>query len=298
MHRPRTEGAGGGQRHKKRVRTPHNTREKQRQIALGHGETLMPNNIIYRTPNSEDSAYNSMGGYDGRPNRPNSIEIRRSYPAESVDGYAPVSPTYQQSTYPPTQQQIYDDAVYNAQNMYAGNGQGTMSPDYGPGTPSRGKARPSQPPPAPPSAGGTPTGSNANTPTRSRSISTGRNILPPPPPVPLETMSPPHMGMTNQQMHQMTNGNVSVAAKILARSHSTSRSGSPQLNSNMGPQDPNALVMAQLNNQINNLNNLNLQMSQQMNAINDLPPPPPIPEQVSVGYLTLCSLNLKLISII
>lgn len=286
MHRPRTDAASGGQqRHKKRVRTPHNTREKQRQIALGHGETLMPNNVIYRTPNSEDSAYNSMGGYDGRPNRPSSIEIRRSYPAESVDGgYAPVSPTYQQSTYPPSQQQMYDDGHYNNQNLYAtGNGQGTMSPsEYGPGTPSRGKARPSQPPPAPPSAGGTPNASNANTPTRGRSMSTGRDVLPPPPPVPLESMSPPHMAMSNQQMHQMTNGNASVAAKILARSHSTSRSGSPQLNSsNIGPQDPNALVMAQLNNQINNLNNLNLQMTQQMNALNDLPPPPPIPEQVS-----------------
>ena len=67
MHRPRTDGAasgggGGGQRHKKRVRTPHNTREKQRQIAIGHGETLMPNNVIYRTPNSvinNDETYNS-----------------------------------------------------------------------------------------------------------------------------------------------------------------------------------------------------------------------------------------------
>lgn len=45
-------GGGGGARHKKRVRQPHNTREKQRQIAIGHGETLMPNNVIYRTPNS------------------------------------------------------------------------------------------------------------------------------------------------------------------------------------------------------------------------------------------------------
>lgn len=79
--------------------------------------------------------------------------------------------------------------------------------------------------------------------------------------------------------HQMTNGNASIAAKILARSHSTSRSGSPQTSGSGVPIDPNALVMAQLNNQINNLNNLNIQMSQQMNnPMNDLPPPPPIPE--------------------
>lgn len=86
-------------------------------------------------------------------------------------------------------------------------------------------------------------------------------------------VSPPHM-------QQMTNGNASVAAKILARSHSTSRSGSPQLSASGIPVDQNALVMAQLNSQINNLNNLNLQMTQQMNSLNDLPPPPPIPEQV------------------
>lgn len=65
MHKPReggmagAGGAGGqggqggqGARNKKKVRAPHNTREKQRQIAIGHGETLMPNNVIYRTPNS------------------------------------------------------------------------------------------------------------------------------------------------------------------------------------------------------------------------------------------------------
>lgn len=285
MHRPRTEaGAGNGQRHKKRVRVPHNTREKQRQIALGHGETLMPNNVIYRTPNSvmssEDSAYNSMGGqYDTRPPRPDSIELRRSYPAEAVDGhgYAPVSPHYQTGGYP---QQIYDESMYNSQNLYgAPNGQGPMSPEsmYAPGTPSRGKPRPSQPPPAPPStgSGGTPTASSANTPTRNRSMSSQRDVLPPPPPVPMEVMNTP----PNQQMHHMTNGTSSVAAKLLARSHSTSRSGSPQLNHGTAL-DQNALVMAQLNNQINNLNNLNLQMTQQMNAMHDLPPPPPIPEQV------------------
>lgn len=85
----------------------------------------------------------------------------------------------------------------------------------------------------------------------------------------------------------MTNGTASVAAKILGRSHSTSRSGSPQLNASGIPVDQNALVMAQLNSQINNLNNLNLQMTQQMNnSINDLPPPPPIPEQVMNATLS------------
>lgn len=146
-----------------------------------------------------------------------------------------------------------------------------MSSDslYGPGTPTRGgqKIRPTQPPPAPPSSGsggGTPNASNGNTPTRGRSMSTGRDTLPPPPPIPESMQSPPH-GM---------NGGSSVAVKLLGRANSQSRSGSPQM-----PHDQNALIMQQLNNQINNLNSINLQMNQ-MNNLNDLPPPPPIPEQV------------------
>lgn len=141
---------------------------------------------------------------------------------------------------------------------------------YGPGTPTRGgtKPRPSQPPPAPPSSGsggGTPNVSNANTPTRGRSMSTGRDNLPPPPPIPEGIQSP---------QQQPMNGGASVAAKILARSHSTSRAGSPQL-----LPDQNALIMQQLNNQIINLSSINMQMNA-MNSMNDLPPPPPIPEQV------------------
>lgn len=124
MHKPRTDGNNaGGQRHKKRVRTPHNTREKQRQIAIGHGETLMPNNMIYRTPNSivnnEEPIYNSSKykdlvffllillikiiisdvDYYERPNRPNSIELRRSYQPEQVDGYDPSSQYQQNQNY-------------------------------------------------------------------------------------------------------------------------------------------------------------------------------------------------------
>lgn len=273
MHKPRTDGNAGGQRHKKRVRTPHNTREKQRQIAIGHGETLMPNNMIYRTPNSivnnDESIYNSNVDYYERPNRPNSIELRRSYQPEQVDGY---DPSYHQNqNY--QNQDSYDE--YNHQQIY-GQGQGPMSSEniYSPGTPSRTKPRPSQPPPAPPSSGsgGTPNASNANTPTRGRSMSTGRDTLPPPPPIPEGIQSP---------VLPINGG--SVAAKILARSHSTSRAGSPQMNTGM-QSDPNTLIMQQLNNQINNLNSINMQMAQ-LNAMNDLPPPPPIPDQVKFEKL-------------
>ena len=254
-HKPKSSEVTGGKRQNKRVRQPTNTREKQRQIAIGHGETLMPNNVIYRTPNSiinqpqqEVPVYSSTDYYDGRPNRPNSIELRRSYPDGSDGGYGPVSPNYQhQMSY---QQMGGDDSAYNS-SMY-GQGQQMESP-YAPGTPSRGgKLRPSQPPPAPPSSGsgGTPNVSNANTPTRGRSMSTGRDVLPPPPPIP--ELSPPH------QM-PVANGGI---LRHPGRTSMNTRNDSPQRH------DLNNHVMAQLNSQINNIN------------INDLPPPPPVPDQV------------------
>ncbi|XP_011292263.1 actin-binding protein WASF2 isoform X5 [Musca domestica] len=327
MHKPRQDGGASGRGHKKRVRTPHNTREKQRQIAIGHGETLMPNNVIYRTPNSvvnEEAGYGSMGIYDTRPPRPNSIELRRSYQSEQIDGvYGPLSPQtagqmmanaqgggsqyattgYAANGMHPSQQmlhqqqagmqqqhahaqQMYEDALYHqSQGLYGqtGQGGGPMSPEpiYAPGTPSRTKPRPSVPPPAPPgSNGGTPTASNANTPTRGRSMSTSRDALPPPPPIPdgmVNTNSP-------SQMLAAMNGAVPgasghIAAKILARTNSTSRAGSPQLAPNNSVQDANAMVMAQLNNTINSFNTMSLGGGGQMNSLNDLPPPPPVPDQ-------------------
>lgn len=250
-------GSGAGKRQKTRVRQPTNTREKQRQIAIGHGETLMPNDVIYRTPNQiinqqDITIYSSTDHYDGRNTmRPNSIELRRTYP-EGQDGYAQASPHYQQQM----SYQMNDDSAYGTDRYGSSiynQGQQMESP-YAPGTPSRGgKLRPSQPPPAPPSSGsgnGTPNASNANTPTRSRSMSQGRDVLPPPPPIP--ELSPPHQ---MQGMQPMNGG-------ILRRT-SLNRNDSPQRH------DLNNHVMSQLNSQIDNMN------------INDLPPPPPIPEQVS-----------------
>lgn len=68
LNRPRQDGGAGGaagrgnKKQKTKIRVPHNTREQQRQRALVHGETLMPNNVIYRTPNSmvnEEAGYGS-----------------------------------------------------------------------------------------------------------------------------------------------------------------------------------------------------------------------------------------------
>lgn len=91
-HRPRNDGSGGGGgRHKKRVRQPHNTRERQRQLAVGHGEYIMPSQgVMYRTSHTiPDDGMLGMVMTDNRPPRPNSIELRRSYPPEEHSIYSP-----------------------------------------------------------------------------------------------------------------------------------------------------------------------------------------------------------------
>ncbi|XP_015044348.1 wiskott-Aldrich syndrome protein family member 3 isoform X2 [Drosophila pseudoobscura] len=332
LNRPRPDGGSGGaagrgnKKQKTKIRAPHNTREKQRQLVLGHGETLMPNNVIYRTPNSmvnEEAGYGTqlvkiittaqgadidlrhqvvshlpdidrdnvqdvdMGVYDTRPPRPNSIELRRSYPSEHVDGsgyeqHTPQAAANQYSTYGGNglsaaphmhmqHQQLYDSGLYQSHALYGQSGQGVMSPEpiYGPGTPSRNKPRPSQPPPAPPSngsGGGTPTASNANTPTRGRSMSTSRDALPPPPPVP-DAVSP------LSSMNGANNSHMSV--KLLGRTNSASRAGSPQMAPSNSAHNANDLVMAQLSNTFNSIG----MTGNQLNSLSDLPPPPPVPDQ-------------------
>ena len=101
-------------------------------------------------------------------------------------------------------------------------------------------------------------------------MSTSRDALPPPPPIPdgnLNTTSP-----------IMNSSSSLIAAKLLGRTSSTSRAGSPQL-ANNSVQDANALVMAQLNNTINSFNSIGI--TQPMNAVSDLPPPP-ISDQVFI----------------
>ncbi|XP_022222158.2 wiskott-Aldrich syndrome protein family member 3 isoform X4 [Drosophila obscura] len=296
LNRPRQDGGSGGaagrgnKKQKTKIRAPHNTREKQRQLVLGHGETLMPNNVIYRTPNSmvnEEAGYGNMGVYDTRPPRPNSIELRRSYQPELVDGsgyeqLTAQAAANQYSTYGGNgmsaaphmhmqHQQLYDAGLYQSHALYGQSGQGVMSPEtiYGPGTPSRNKPRPSQPPPAPPSngsGGGTPTASNANTPTRGRSMSTSRDALPPPPPVP-DAVSP---------LSAMNGANTShISVKLLGRTNSASRAGSPQMAPSNSAQNANDLVMAQLSNTFNSIG----MTGNQLNSLSDLPPPPPVPDQ-------------------
>ncbi|XP_030750855.1 wiskott-Aldrich syndrome protein family member 2-like [Sitophilus oryzae] len=200
--RSSADGAQGGPRHKKRVRAPQNTRERQKQIAREHGEYIMPQqNTIYRTPHQIPQQYQEVDGYipnqDQRPPRPNSIEIRRSYQrdVEHIDGLH--SPTlYQNNGQIPN----YDEQSLYHHGLY---GQGPLSSEslYAGGTPTRSKSRPSQPPPAPPSNQGTPT---SGTPTRGRIPSSGRDQLPPPPPPPEPTSPPPNGLPPHMLQHRMS----------------------------------------------------------------------------------------------
>ncbi|ENN71312.1 wiskott-Aldrich syndrome protein family member 3 [Dendroctonus ponderosae] len=193
------DGGQGGRGHKKRVRQPHNTREKHKQIATEHGEYIMPQNTIYRTPQQVSNHYQHE--VDGFPpdqeqlvRRPNSIEIRRSYQREQEVSDVLSPPSLYQNN---SRVLNYEDHNPYQHGMY---GQGPLSSEslYAGGTPTRSKSRPSQPPPAPPSNQSTPT---AGTPTRSRGFSSARDQLPPPPPPP-EATSPPPNGLPPHMMQQ------------------------------------------------------------------------------------------------
>lgn len=236
-HRVRENREAGGGRHKKRVRQPHNTRERQRQIAVGHGEHIMPQNVQYRTGQSVINCNYTIDPLqpppgmvltESRPPRPSSIELRRSYPAQEVtDGINP------QQTYEYGQGPLSSESLYSQSATY---------------TPTR-RVRPTQPPPAPPGSGTpTPSGSVNGTPTRGRSMSVCRETLPPPPPPPEAVSSPPPPASG------------AIAAHILARSNSNSRSGSP-LHHAMSPSPSRSKTPDMLNKH------------------QDLPPPPPIPQE-------------------
>ncbi|XP_011505889.1 PREDICTED: wiskott-Aldrich syndrome protein family member 3 isoform X2 [Ceratosolen solmsi marchali] len=262
-HRPRNDGGGsGGGRHKKRVRQPHNTRERQRQIAVGHGEYIMPSQgIQYRSSHGiPDEALLGMVMTEPRPPRPNSIELRRSYPPEEHQIYSPpMSEHYRAANYT-GQVQGYEDSAYGS-HYAPGQGQSgsdTYQSPGAPGTPNRfGRSRPSQPPPAPPSnasSNSTPTIASANnTPTRGRSMSTGRDTLPPPPPPPGEPMSPPSMNGT-------------LPSHLLNRNGS--RSNSPLPNHQSTPTVA-SVHLGQM---------MPIGTDETESVPQDLPPPPPTPD--------------------
>jgi len=281
-HRPRNEGGGG--RHKKRVRQPHNTRERQRQLAVGHGEYIMPQNVHYRTPQQPDETLLTMGMVmsDPRPPRPNSIELRRSYPDQVEMVYSGNSGVYSpRHTQSPTESHYrstypvgYEESLYQQHYAQGQSVAGESYPTPNNHTPSRSNGtrattqRPSQPPPAPPStnnsSNSTPTVSSAtNTPTRGRSMSAGRETLPPPPPPPVETVgSPPGM-------------NGPLPSHLRSRSRSGSRSGSPlPVSTHSTPTPPSNHNTPHSH----SLSRDNTPEPQQLPQT-ELPPPPPTPEQ-------------------
>lgn len=194
-HRPKPDG----KRHKK-VRQPHNTREKYRMMACTQDFIDKSN---YPPSNYSDSLRTPSlvsDSTDGPPVRPNSLEIHTPY-LEHDGGYGspthhyppppPAYSEYQTQSYPPQPQSHYPPpppyTAASPENRGSSNN----------GTPTRQSRatslRPSQPPPAPPvsnssgssgistpsvSAGGTPS-SGAG-----RYRANSRDTLPPPPPPP------------------------------------------------------------------------------------------------------------------
>ncbi|KAL7304107.1 wiskott-Aldrich syndrome protein family member 3 isoform X3 [Trichogramma pretiosum] len=284
-HRPRNASGGdaghGGGRHKKRVRQPHNTRERQRQIAVGHGEYIMPTQTVqYRVPHQqqlpEEALLDMVMSDLNKPPRPNSIELTRSYPSNHQPDkqqmmYAAMNDHYRTANYGGQQLSGYEDSAYGSHYApgQTQSGSDTYQSPGGPGTPSRGgRNRPSQPPPAPPSNASsnsnTPTMNSANnTPTRGRSMSTGRETLPPPPPPPGETMSPPAM-----------NGTIPVH---LLNQRNGSRSGSPLPNHQSTPTSIMPVNMMVGHHQI-----VQLGVDETESSVQDLPPPPPTPDPAPV----------------
>jgi len=194
-HKPKHDGQN---RHKKRVRQPPNTRERQRHLAIEQGELLMP---VATTPTynrnqydgmimSQDGghAYPSMVDTDGRPisqqQRPDIYEKENS-PAAG-DYVRPIATQHQQYE---AYQRYLASQTYDSQNYR--NGRNGVTNGY----------RPSQPPPAPPPScvAGSPANqsqsphSMISTPTNNISQgrpasnrSTPRDTLPPPPPPPVD----------------------------------------------------------------------------------------------------------------
>ncbi|CAH1106629.1 unnamed protein product [Psylliodes chrysocephalus] len=267
-HRPRTQDGGQGNRHKKRVRQPHNTRERQKQMARDHGEYIMPQNTIYRTPQQIQQAQMPAEDFmmpqqqmQQRPPRPNSIEIRRSYQQEVPDGLpSPTYPPYEENPY---QHGMYAQGPLSSESLYAG------------GTPTRGgKIRPSQPPPAPPSNNSTP---SASTPTRGRSISAGRDNLPPPPPPPETTMSPPPNGIPPHIVRQ--------SSQSRSNSPHSQHTATPEPAQDLPPPPPAPVKQAS-------------PPKQQTPVAPPPPPPPPMPMIVNGPTTTPPMLNGDLAKIL
>lgn len=278
-HRPRPDG----KRHKK-VRQPHNTREKYRMMACTQDFIDKANypqsNYSDTTPRTPSLVSDST---DGHPLRPNSLELHMPYMDQDgsygspANHYPPPPPAYSEyhtQGYP--QQNIPPQQHYPPPPPYSVN-----SPDHRassnqstPTRQSRGGSRPSQPPPAPPVTCGsngtsTPPMSASGTPSsgagRYRSGSHSRDTLPPPPPPPdsvVNGFQPAHMSnlyLTQKPvpMVALTNNHVNHGSRRETPNHHPHLMNHMSLARDQTP-PPDTLSMT----------------SDSL----DLPPPPPMPD--------------------
>ncbi|XP_055935408.1 actin-binding protein WASF3-like [Argiope bruennichi] len=273
-HRPRPDGA---KRHKK-VRQPHNTREKYRMMACTQDFIDKAN---YPQSNYSDTTQRTPSlvsdGTDGIPMRPNSLELHMPYleqdgsygsPANHYPPPPPAYSEYQTQAYP--QQNMAQQQHYPPPPPYSVN-----SPDHRissnnstPTRQSRAGSRPSQPPPAPPvvgsngtstppiSAGGTPS-SGAG---RYRSGSHSRETLPPPPP-------PPDNVVNGFQPNHMAALYLTQKSVPMAANNQGSRRDTP----NHHPHLMNHMSMARDHTPPPDT------ISMTSDSL-DLPPPPPMPD--------------------
>ncbi|XP_059353546.1 actin-binding protein WASF3-like isoform X3 [Daphnia carinata] len=197
-HRGRNEGGGGGGgssgggRHKKRVRQPHNTREKHRELAINKGEYISPQNALYQSPQAlylEDGTMLPDPSSTSRPPRPNSIEVKRNYPSEeaiyaSRNSRNPQDNVYRQMNHSPNTQHGGSNATRNRVSHHTSM-IGTMNRESLP------------PPPPPPSETYTSTDRISQLPNppyiSSVMVNSGPplNTPPPPPPLPPSAMLMP-----------------------------------------------------------------------------------------------------------
>ncbi|KAK4018164.1 hypothetical protein OUZ56_000234 [Daphnia magna] len=197
-HRGRNDGGGGGGgssgggRHKKRVRQPHNTREKHRELAINKGEYISPQNVLYQSPQAlylEDGTMLPDPSSTSRPPRPNSIEVKRNYPSEeaiyaSRNSRNPQDNVYRQVNHSPNTQHSGSNTTRN-RISHQTSMIGTMGRESLP------------PPPPPPSETYTSTERISQLPNppyiSSVVVNSGpsSSMPPPPPPLPPSTMLMP-----------------------------------------------------------------------------------------------------------
>ncbi|GIX82537.1 wiskott-Aldrich syndrome protein family member [Caerostris extrusa] len=184
LHRPRPDGA---KRHKK-VRQPHNTREKYRMMACTQDFIDKSN---YPQSNYSDTTQRTPSlaseGTEGLPMRPNSLELHMPYleqdgsygsPANHYPPPPPAYSEYQMQGYP--QQNLVQQQHYPPPPPYSVNSPDHRISSSNNSTPTRrgGGSRPSQPP------------------SSSTRCCHSRETLPPPPPPPESVMNgyqPNHM---------------------------------------------------------------------------------------------------------